>query len=55
MVWAYFNKVCIKQNRNENSILLYFLAVITVFCTGKFAKLFALLTSEMAGFVNIVK
>ena len=55
MVRAYFNLVCVKQNRNQNSILLYVLAVIPVFGTGKFARLFALRTSEMAGFVNIVK
>ena len=55
MVWAYFNQVCINQNINQNTILLYVLAVIPVFDTGKFANLFALRTSEMAGFVNIVK
>ena len=55
MVWAYFNQVCIKLNLNQNTILLYVLAVILVFGTGKFANLFALRTSEMAGFENIVK
>ena len=42
MVWAYSNQVYIKQNRNRNSILLYVLAVILVFVTGKFAHLFEL-------------
>ena len=55
MVKDYFNQVCIKQNRNQNSILLFVLAVFPVFGTGKFASLFALRTSEMTGFVNIVK
>ena len=44
-----------KAKSNSNSILLYALAVIPVFGTGKFASLFALRTSEKAGFVNIVK
>ena len=47
MVRAYFNKVCIKQIRNQNTILLYVLAVIAVFGTGKFVNLFALRISEM--------
>ena len=55
VVWAYFNQLCIKQNRNQNSIILYILAIMPVFGTGTFANLFALRTSEMAGFVNIVK
>ena len=42
MVWAYSNQVCIKQNRNQNSILLYVLAVFPVYGTGKFANLFEL-------------
>ena len=55
MVRDYFNQVCIKQLIEPNSFLLYVLVVILVFDTGQFASLFALRTSEMAGFVNIVK
>ena len=44
-----------KAKAKSNSILLFVLAVILVFGTGKFASLFALRTSEMTGFVNVIK